>query len=227
VLPPLSETTCHCPPLVPSTSQHGHLQTAHQQGHSPTGNFREPSGKALGRELGGEADWGLGEGTGDSLRSVLTCSWSVHALLGQGHLKHLQTAHRIGQMQSGSHRKPLPDPDEALWQPVRARHAGVMLGCHESGDRESLPAGSVGTRDRVPSNSDPRMTRTCWLAGSRKPPTEGQCTGCERWPEQDTASCSPWLRRLLRAVRPAQGVPWPSCSTWWSCRRWLRDPTGS
>ena len=58
--------------------------------------------------MGGEADWGLGEGTGDSLRSVLTFSLSLLVLSSHTHLQHLHTASRISHTPSGSLRK-LPE----------------------------------------------------------------------------------------------------------------------
>ena len=50
----------------------------------------------------------MGEGTGDSLRSVLTFSLSILVLSSHTHLQHLHTASRISQIPSGSLRK-LPE----------------------------------------------------------------------------------------------------------------------
>ena len=90
----------------------------------------------------------------------------------------------------GSHR--------AWWRSVGGTHARGVLIRSNSGARESTPVGSVGAGGKAQSNSDPRTTRTCRLAGSQEPPAEGQHTVC-------TGGCSRILLSIPHAAEAARG----------------------
>jgi hypothetical protein len=105
----LQSTLSYNPPTAHSLPQPARLQSAHHNYQKLPGSFQETSGKVPGRGIWGRAGgWLIGglEGTEGLACSVLTCSWAVLVALPQTQSEYLQTAQQIGQIQSGSLRKP-------------------------------------------------------------------------------------------------------------------------
>jgi hypothetical protein len=102
----LQSTLSYNPPTAHSLPQPARLQSAHHNYQKLPGSFQETSGKVPGRGIRGGAGGWLGEGTEGLACSVLTCSWAVLVVLPQTQSEYLQTAQQIGQIQSGSLRKP-------------------------------------------------------------------------------------------------------------------------